>query len=105
MSKPTDAAVVQWIIDNATEDVREPGWLTIAEIAEASGTDFKLVRAALERGARDGDVKKKIARVTDSTHRIRPTAVYYVPGADNGKAEPATNGRGRRGRDNAAKAP
>ncbi len=85
MSKPSDAAVIEWIRQNAVPDEREPGWLTSIEIAAQTGIDPGSARMILERGVRNKAVQKKMVRIPDRSGGNRMTTVYFV-GATNGKA-------------------
>lgn len=104
MSKPSDAAVIEWMRMYAEPDQREPGWLTAHEIADETGIHYDSARVALERGVRQKAVQKKIVRITDRKGGNRLTTVYFV-GATNGKAATAADGCRRRGRGNAPAAP
>ena len=104
MTKPNDAAVLAWIEAELHEDAREPGWMTIREIMYATGRNYNEVTSKLEYGIGQGVVRKKMARV-QTQHGKRVVAVYNVQESANGKAAAAADGRGRRGRGNAAKAP
>jgi len=93
-TKPPDAAVLAWIEAELHEDKREPGWMTVREIAYATGRNITEVVSRLEKGVNCGVVKKKNARVQTPRGK-RIVAVYNVQEPGNGESKKAAT-RGRR---------